>query len=364
MKIGFVAEPYEEHNASGMGYFIRELLVAFLKENYGHEFVVYTSQPMHTEVVPGTYHTVRIPQSFAAKLWWFFRMKEDVDVLLFVVPLLPLILPSDIRPVAICQELANLKFPPEHVSEKVLAFVRDRILMPVCFARAEKIVAASGATKEDIVRFYGIPQEHIAVIHDGFQDLAPFAHAAPPIIDEAHKPYFFFAGKVKPRKNVHGIVSAFIRFRRRTGATCKLLIAGRGSGRYYERLRQELEQNGLLGDVHFLGYVTNPHLYALYKNALACVYPSLNEGFGMPILESMSLGTPVITSSISSMPEIAGDAALLVDPFNVEDISNAMDKIYSDSTLRTRLIQKGLERAKMFSWPKAAREYMSLLRAL
>lgn len=363
MRIGFVAEPYEEQGASGMGYFIREILVALLKQKGNHEIVVYSSQSIRKEFVPGTYRTVSIPRNFVAKLWWFFRMKKEVDVLIFMVPMLPLILPRGIHPVPICQELANLKLPPEHISEKLFAFFRDRLLMPTCLARTGKIIAASGATKEDIVYFYGIPQGHIVVVPDGFQDLTPFAHAAPSI-DETLTPYFFFAGKVKPRKNVHGIVSAFIRFKKRTGAPCKLLIAGSGSGRYYERIQQELEHNGLLGDVHFLGYVTNPHLYSLYKNALACVYPSLNEGFGMPILESMSLGTPVITSSISSMPEIAGDATLLVDPFNVEDISNAMEKIYSDSTLRTLLIQKGLARAKMFSWTKSANAYFDLLRSL
>lgn len=363
MRIGFVAEPYEEHGASGMGYFIRELLAAFLKEKHGHEFVVYSSRPMHKEFVPGTYRTVSIPRNFVAKLWWFFTMEKEVDVLLFVVPLLPLILPRGIRPIAICQELANLKFPPEHVSEKALAFVRDRILMPACFARARKIVAASGATKEDIVRFYGIPRENIVVVPDGFQDLAPFAPDAPSI-DETQKPYFFFAGKVKPRKNVHGIVSAFIRFKKRTGADCKLLIAGSASGRYYERIRQELEHNGLLGDVSFVGYVTSPHLYALYTNALACVYPSLNEGFGMPILEAMSLGTPVITSTISSLPEVAGGAAMLVNPYDAEDISRAMEKLYRDPALRKDLVQKGLARAEMFSWTKTADAYIGLLSLL
>lgn len=363
MKIGFVAEPYEEQGASGMGYFIREILAALLKQKGNHEIVVYSSQSIHKEFVPGTYRTVSIPRNFVVKLWWFFRMKKDVDMLIFMVPMLPLILPRGIRAVPICQELANLKLPPEHMSEKIFAFLRDRLLMPTCLTRTGKIIAASGATKEDIVRFYGILQEHIVVVPDGFQDLTPFALTAPSI-DEMLKPYFFFAGKIKPRKNVHGIVSAFIRFKKRTRTDCKLLVAGNGSGRYYERIRQELEQNGLLGEVHFLGYVTSPHLYALYTNALACVYPSLNEGFGMPILEAMSLGAPVITSSISSLPEVAGGAALLVDPYDVEDISRAMEELYSDPTLRADLIQKGLARAKVFSWTKSADAYFDLLRSL
>jgi glycosyltransferase involved in cell wall biosynthesis len=363
MRIGFVVEPYEEDGASGMGYFIKELLVALLKQNQGHEFTLYASQPVSQLVVAGEYRTIRIPRNFVAKLWWFFRMEKEVDLLLFVVPLLPLILPRSIHAIPICQELANLKFPPEYVSEKVFAFVRDRILMPVCFVRAERIVAASEATKEDIARFYGTLPERVTVISDGFQDLTPLADGAP-TIDEVYKPFFFFAGKVKPRKNVHGIVSAFIKFKKRTSSPCKLLVAGSAKGEYYERLRQELNENGLLSEVHFLGYVTSPHLYALYTNALACVYPSLNEGFGMPVLEAMSLGTPVVTSNISSLPEVAGGAALLVDPFDTEDISRAMEKMYEDTSLRADLIQKGHARAKQFSWPKAAKAYLELLRSL
>lgn len=290
-------------------------------------------------------------------------MPNDVDVLLFVAPLLPLVVPRSIRSVVICQELANLKFPVERISEKALVFVRDWILMPNCFARAERIVAASEATKEDIVHFYKISPGKIVIVHDGFQDLTEFASAAPPI-DENLKPYFFFAGKVKSRKNVHGIISAFISFKKRTESNCKLLIAGSYGGEYYENMRRLLEGNGLLDEVCFLGYVKNPHLYSLYKNALACIYPSFNEGFGMPILEAMQLGTPVITSNISSMPEIAGGAALLVDPFDVEDISRAMEKLYSDQALRADLIVKGLARAKMFSWAKAADAYFDLLRSL
>lgn len=343
-----------------MGYFIRELLAALLKEGPEHEFVVYTSQTIDRALIPGTYRTVRIPRNFFAKLIWFSRMKKDVDVLFFVVPLLPLIVPRGIRSIPICQELANLKFPPERMVERAFALLRDRLLMPVCLAQAARIVAASEATKKDIMRFYRVPQGRIAVIPDGFQDLTPFASAAPEI-DGTHRPYFFFAGRVKPRKNVHGIVSAFIHFKKKTGADCKLLIAGKGGGRYYEDILQELKRNGLLDEVRFLGYVTNPHLHALYTNALAFVFPSLNEGFGMPVVEAMNLGTPVITSRISSLPEVAGEAALLVDPFSVEEISRAMEKMYSDEMLRADLRQKGFARAELFSWKKSADAYLRLL---
>jgi hypothetical protein len=152
MRIGFVAEPYEEQGASGMGYFIKEILVALLQENKGHEFVVYSSTPIRKEFLPGEYRSVRIPKNFLAKLWWFFTMKKEVDALFFIVPMLPLVLSRGIRPVPICQELANLKLPPEHLSEKLFAFFRDWVLMPISFARAGKMIAASSATKEAFIR--------------------------------------------------------------------------------------------------------------------------------------------------------------------------------------------------------------------
>lgn len=359
MKIGFVAEPYEESHASGMGFVIAELLRELLAQGGAHEFVVYSSKPVSQSFIPGTYRFVQLPSGLLNKLRFFRTMKPEVDVLLFMTPLLPLVLPTNIRAIALCQELGSQKIRPA-LRDWPLAFVRDRILMPRSLARAEKIIAASHATKQDLVKFYKVPEDKVMVSYDGYQDLKRHAPEAPTVPAEM-QPFFFFAGKVKYRKNVHGIAAAFADFKTRTKAPVKLIIAGDYGGEYYQQIMQTLRSAGVEQDVHFVGYINAAQLYSYFKNACAVVFPSINEGFGMPIIEAMSVGTPVITSNISSMAEAAGDAALLVDPFDTADISRAMERMYSDEALRAELIGKGLARSAEFSWSKAAREHLDVI---
>lgn len=360
MKIGFIAEPYEETGASGMGHLISELVKHLPDAGKQHSFTIYSSRPLHVGMVSIPIRNVIVPRSLLGKLWWFIRTKEDIDFLLFVTPLLPLILPRRIKTIPICPELGSQKITPGPLSDKMIALIRDHVLMPICLLRASKIITISEATKEDVVKYYRIPEEKITVIYVGFQDLSMYAGKAP-AVDAKMKPYFFFTGRVKPRKNVHAIVAAFISFKMRTLTDCKLVIAGHSSGDYLRSMREDLVKHGLQDDVFFVGYVPTEFLCSYYQQALAFVFPSLNEGFGMPVVEAMNLGVPVITSNISSLPEAAGDAALLVNPHNTEDISRAMEQIYSDSKLRTYLVEKGYVQAKKFSWEKMAREYILFL---
>jgi glycosyltransferase involved in cell wall biosynthesis len=363
MKIGFVAEPYEESHASGMGYVVLEFIKNIAEQANGDELVVYSSRPVNRNFLPGKYTNTLMPKGFVRQFFYFLRLKDDVDTLLFIAPLLPLWLPKRVKAVLVCQELASQNIKPKGLRDRTRSFLRDKILMPVCIARASKIIAASNSTKRDILRFYRVPEEKVQVIYDGFQDLGRFAESAPPI-DASMQPYFFFAGKVKYRKNVHGIVAAFIALKQRRPSEIKLIIAGDYGGEYHAAMLQALEEAGFAQDVFFVGYVSSEKLYALYKHAAGFVFPSINEGFGMPPVEAMSLGVPVLTSKISSMAEVAGDAALLVDPFNVAEISDAMEKILFDDAVRADLIGKGYERAKKFSWPLAASECLTLLRNL
>jgi glycosyltransferase involved in cell wall biosynthesis len=360
MNIGFVAEPYEESGASGMGYLVMELIKNLPVAGKEHSFTIYSSVSIQKEFVSVPFKNVLVPRGFLGKFFWFVRTKEDIDALLFITPLLPLVIPRRIKAIPICPELVSQKITPGSFRERVIAVLRDQVLMPHCMRRATKIITISHATEADIKKYYNVPEEKIAVIYAGFQDLSSFVETAP-TIDEKMRPYFFFTGRAKPRKNVHGIVSAFISLKKRTASTCKLVIAGKASGPYYQSILKLLTKEGLLSDVFFVGYVSTEQLCAFYKNAIALVFPSFNEGFGMPVAEAMSLGTPVITSNASSLPEVAGDAGLLVDPHDTEAISAAMEKLLADPALRASLAQKGPAQAQHFSWQKAAQEYMAVL---
>lgn len=362
MKIGFVAEPYEESHASGMGYVIRELMRNLPKEASQHEFVFFSSKPINPALIPGTYRNVLIPKGYIQKIFYFFFFKEKVDALVFMVPMLPLpYVGGGVKTFPMCQELASQKIKPGGFKDTLFAFVRDQILMPITFARAKHIIAASGATRDDSIRFYRVSPERVTVAYDGFRDLREYADGSY-TVEERMKPYFFFTGKVKYRKNVHGIVAAFIAFKERVESPVKLVISGDYGGEYYEAMCHELEAHNLLQEVFFLGYTTDAAVYELYRGAVACVFPSINEGFGMPIIEAMSVGTPVLTSNISSMAEVAGDAAVLVDPFSIAEISRGMEALYIDQALRESLIERARARVALFSWPKAAREYAEIIK--
>lgn len=358
MKIGFVAEPYEESGYSGMGYMVFQLMKHLPEASQDHEFTIYSSTPITVDLIRRPVRNVIVPASLVGKFFWFLSAREPIDVLLFVTPLLPLVLPRKIKAIAICPELGSQKITPGSFKEKAVAFIRDHLLMPVSLSRAAGVISISEATKKDLIQFYGIPENKITVIYVGFQDLTIYRDAAPPVRD-GMQPYFFFTGRAKPRKNVHGIISAFIRFKERTHADCKLVISGKGDGPYINAMKDELVRHGFSDDVYFIGFVSPAELCSYYLHALALVFPSFNEGFGMPVVEAMSLGTSVITSKISSLPEAAGDAALLVDPHSVEEISEGMEKIFTDAEFRASLIKKGFVQAKQFSWKRTAEQCLT-----
>ena len=278
MKIGFIAEPYEETGASGMGYMILELLKHLPVVAKGHEFTIYSSTPINKTLVHVPVRNVIVPSSLIDKLLWFLRTKEDLNVLLFVAPLLPLVLPRRIKPVIICPELGSQNITPGTLKGKCIAFIRDYILMPISLSRAAAIIAISQATKVDIIQHYNVPEEKIRVIYVGYQDLTRF-RGTMSYIDKKMQPYFFFTGRVKHRKNVHNLVSAFITFKKRTNADCKLVIAGKTGGPYQQVMLSELERHNLQQDVFFVGYLSPEMLCAHYIHALAFVFPSLNETY-------------------------------------------------------------------------------------
>lgn len=232
---------------------------------------------------------------------------------------------------------------------------------------AQAIITPSDAVKRDVVRVLGVPQERVTAIAEApAPEFAPLedADALGRIRWRYKLPsrYILSVGNLEPGKNRGRLIAAYGRLRER-GLQHHLVIAGQRAWRYESDLA--LVRRLRLDDVvHFLGYVDGADMPGLYSGADLLAFPSLYEGFGLPVLEAMACGTPVVTSSVSALPEVAGDAALLVDPKDVAALTETMERALADEALRAELRARGLERAREFSWEKAARGTVQVYEAV
>jgi len=218
-------------------------------------------------------------------------------------------------------------------------------------------VAVSNFTKQDIVSTYGIEPDKVTIGYNatpkGFKPLDEDEKKK--IKGELTKgnPYFIYVGSLHPRKNVVNLIKAFDIFKKEHGTDHKLVLVGRMAWKN-EELNKTYETTTHRDEIISTGHISNEQLPRYLAAAEALTYVSVFEGFGIPILEGMSSGTPVITSNVSSMPEVAGDAALLIDPHDPSSIANGMQEVISNTQLREDMISKGFERTKEFSWKKTA----------
>jgi len=245
-------------------------------------------------------------------------------------------------------------------------FFNKRILIPWSIAKAKKIIAVSQNTKDDLVKLFGISRDKIEVIHEGVEDYNQL------VINETElpgrvkikAPYFLFIGTLEPRKNLVRLIEAFAEFLKEDKmSNYKLVLAGK-KGWKYEPIFETIERLGLKENVIYLGYISWQEKVYLLKRAVALTYPSLYEGFGLPILEAMNLGTPIITSNIASIPELVIDNALWIDPYKKATITDALLRIVSDQGLRENLARKGKGIAQNFTWEDCAKKTLDLYNRL
>jgi len=240
------------------------------------------------------------------------------------------------------------------------------ILMPFSFLKAKKIIAVSENTALDLMNELKISKEKIEVIHEGVENYNEFIIEEEKI-DQKFKfkePYFLFIGTLEPRKNLTRLIKAFGQFvQSNKNNNFKLVLAGK-KGWDYEPIFKTIKDLNLDDRVIYLGYVNLKEKIYLLRNSFAFVFPSLYEGFGLPILEAMNMGVPIITSNISSIPEIVIDNAILVEPYNTKSIREAMIKIVANPGLRESLIIKGKGIAKNFTWQSCAQKTLSLYKSL
>lgn len=258
----------------------------------------------------------------------------------------------------------------EHYPEQVPYLVRQyyQYYTPRFCARAQRLLTVSSFTAQDIAQRYGLDAAKIAVCGNGGRaGFQPLAEAGKQQARQRYSqglPYFLYLGAIHPRKNVHRLIAAFTRFKASSGSNAQLLIGGRMAWQSGP-VEQAYEQSAAKSSIQFLGFVPDEDLPSLLGGALAFVYPSLFEGFGLPILEAMQAEVPVITSNTSSMPEVAGPAALLVEPSDEAALASAMQRMAGEPQLRSRLVALGREQRQRFSWERCTEVvYQNLLNAL
>jgi glycosyltransferase involved in cell wall biosynthesis len=272
------------------------------------------------------------------------------------------------RSVVTIHDCIHLMFP-QYLPSK-LAYVYAKGSMWSATRKADRILTVSEASKRDILRFFGVRPEKVVVVPNAIDErfLEPANPERMDLVRQRYQldhPFVLYVGNIKPHKNIERLIDAFGRARKHGPDNLKLIIIGDEISKY-PALRQSVHKHKLDKHVRFLGFQPMETLAAFYRQARAFVFPSLYEGFGLPPLEAMACGAPVVTSNVSSLPEVAGGAALLVDPYDEDSIAEGIVQAVGDETLRADLIRRGHERARSFSWPQSVKKihqiYMEVAR--
>jgi glycosyltransferase involved in cell wall biosynthesis len=352
-----------KNRLEGIGWFSYETLKRIVRNHPEHEFIFVFDRAFDAEFVFSDNVTpvVLFPPTRHPVLQYIWSEISMVRLLkkhkpdLFLSPDGFLSLRTKTPSVAVIHDL-NFEHYPKDVKWSDRKFYRR--YFPLYARKAKRIATVSHYSKQDLINCYGIDSEKIDVTCNGVNEFyLPLSREEVLSVREnltGGAPYFIYIGALRPRKNLKTLFSAFDAYRKEhPEAQEKLVIVG--NQRWHgEEMKRAYEAMEYRNQVIFTGSLTPDQLRMTLGAALALTYVSYFEGFGIPIVEAFQAGVPVITSNITSMPEVAGDAALLIDPFNPASITQAMQQMTTDETLRKTLIEKGHQRQKLYTWDKAA----------
>jgi glycosyltransferase involved in cell wall biosynthesis len=350
----------------GIGTYIRNLLRQLARMDCQTEYVI-LCRPEDRETLSALGENFRAVVQTAAN----YSISEQIriplalareGVTLFHAPhyVLPPLVRS--RSVVTIHDCIHLMFP-QYLPNR-LAYTYARTSIRFAARRATRILTVSESSKRDILRFVDTEPDKIDVIYNAYDDrfaIDPLEEDVVRVRErfQLESEFVLYAGNVKPHKNLERLIEAFHLVRKRGLDHLKLVMIGDEISKY-TALRRAVHQHQLHKYVRFLGYLPEVTLAVMYRLAGVFVFPSLYEGFGLPPLEAMASGTPVVTSNVSSLPEVAGDAAVLVDPYDPRAIADGIYRVLTDEHLRRDLRRKGVARAGMFSWEQSVRRVRAI----
>jgi len=374
MKIGIDGSRAFIKNRTGIEEYSYQVIKHLVNELSEHEIILYVRKNQKIDFI--------LPKTWKIKTIYFYYLWTQLGLSLEMLfrPVDVLFIPAHtvpcIHPVNTIVTIHGLEyeFCPEAYS------FLERIYMSCSIKNsckwAKKIIAVSENTKKDLMKLYNVAEEKIKVIYEGYNADANFQF---PISNLQSNPNFqnsnleinskfkiqnskflLFIGRLEERKNVVNIIDAFEILKEQYKIPHKLILAG-NSGFGYNKIKDRITNSNCCKDVVELGYISEEEKWELLKNADVFVFPSFYEGFGLPILEAQNSNVPVVSSNISSIPEVADGSALLVDPNNAEEIADAIYKLISDENFRNEIIKKGQVNVQRFSWEKCGKKIAELL---
>ena len=357
--------------AAGIGRYVRELVHALAQADTKTEYRLFVTGTgnAHQLVSVGAnfqWRTTALSPIWLSRLWHRLSVPLPIEYFVGSVDLfhstdfvLPPVRSSTVSVLTV-HDLSFVRVP-ESASPRLKAYL-DRVV-PTSVARATHVLADSSATKSDLVGLYDVQPEKVSVLLSGVS--SRFRLQSDELILTTRSkygigsaPYILSIGTVQPRKNYSRLIRAIASLRSQ-GYAHNLVIAG-GKGWLADEMYETIRTTQMENFVKLIGFAEDADLPALYSGATCFAFPSLYEGFGLPVLEAMACGTPVVTSNVSSLPEVAGDAGLTVDPYDVEELTYALKRVIDDSELRISLINAGLVRAGQFTWGKSVSELMRI----
>ena len=367
MRIGFDARKINREIRTGIEEYSYHLLENLLKIDSKNEYILYLDREVDDHVKHGLNlgHTTQIivPVAQSPVVWASLALPLKVqfssirpDVLFMPVHYIPPFCPTKVLFVA--YDLVFDHFRP-------LSRLVHSALVYIATKRATRIVAVSHATEHDLIKKIGVEPGRISVVHLGYDDRV--YHTGYTSKETSHtvekfgltNGFILYCGTLQPRKNIVRLIEAYALILSKHTLPHKLVIVGKPGWKVNQVFRR-VEQLGLRDRIVFTGYLPTKELALLLNRAAVFAFPSLYEGFGLPLLEAMACGVPVVTSDVSSMPEVVGDAAVLANPYDVQDLADAIARVLFEPNLRGQLTARGRERIKSFSWEKTARETLQV----
>jgi len=365
MQIAVNAIFLQKTSLEGYGWYVQEVFKRLVNQHPEHEFIfvfdrAYDASFVFAKNVTPVVVTPAARHIFSFKYWYDIKAPKALKKFqpaVWVQPYGFCSLTTKIPQLMVVHDLAFLHFPAFISWHQRWYYQR---FTPKFLQKAKQIVTVSEFSKQDILLHYPVQANKLSVVHgaarEGFDPLDWGSRDATKASYADGREYFLFVGGVHPRKNLMNLLKAFSLFKKWQHSNMKLLIVGRLAWQYSDII-EKLKSYKYREDVVMLNYVSDHTLTQLTASAYALVYPSFFEGFGLPILEAMKSGVPVITSNTSSMPEIAGDAALFASPNDPDAIAKQLLLIYKDESAREKLVEAGKLRAAGFSWEATANKF-------